>query len=187
MSSKVVFDDQPVLTGRGLTLRPFVAGDKARLVAAASDPAIWAGHPATDRFKPDVFGAYADMLLERGGALVVQDPATRRIIGCSRYYTAPDRPDKIAIGFTFLTTDHWGGGTNFRLKHLMLEHAFGSFDEVWFDIAPANIRSQKATEKLGAKEAYRATLDLSGAALPWVCYCLSRRAWQSHLKDRTNL
>lgn len=178
------FDDQPVLKGHGLTLRPLTAEDKVPLTKAASDPAIWAGHPATDRYKPDVFEPYFDMLMERGGTLVFREDDTDRVIGCSRYYTSPDRPGKIAIGFTFLTADHWGGKTNFILKRVMLGHAFRRFDEVWFDIAPTNIRSQKATAKLGAVAAYSATLDLSGTPLPWVCFCLSREVWQTHMNDQ---
>ncbi|MEM6577331.1 MAG: GNAT family N-acetyltransferase [Pseudomonadota bacterium] len=184
MKPEQVFDDQPVLEGQGLTLRPLAPDDRHALSDAASDPKIWAGHPSTDRYKPEVFKLYMDMLLDRGGTLVIRETTTSRVIGCSRYYASPDRPGKIAIGFTFLTTDHWGGATNFTLKRLMLDHAFRSFDEVWFDIAPTNIRSQKATAKLGAVEIYRATLDLSGAALPWVCLCLTRDAWQATVATR---
>ena len=184
MTSPPHFDDQPTLQGDRLLLRPLLRSDKDALAKAASDPEIWAGHPATDRYKPGVFETYFDMLLERGGALTVRELESDRVIGCSRYYASPDRPGKIAIGFTFLTKDHWGGSTNFELKRLMLGHSFCSFDEVWFDIAPTNIRSQKATSKLGAVAAYGATLDLSGTPLPWVCFCLSREVWQKHMNDQ---
>lgn len=185
MTSASQFDDQPLLEGGGLTLRGLREEDRQSLGMAASDPVIWAGHPATDRYKPEVFAPYFEMLLDRGGTLVVRESETDRVIGCSRYYIAPDRPDKIAIGFTFLTTDHWGGRTNFTLKKLMLDHAFRSYDEVWFDIAPTNIRSQKATAKLGACKIYSTKLDLSGTPQPWLCFCLSRDAWQAHLSDRS--
>jgi RimJ/RimL family protein N-acetyltransferase len=39
----------------------------------------------------------------------------------------------------------------------MLDHAFKSYPDVRFHIAPANIRSQKATAKLGADYVYEAT------------------------------
>lgn len=171
------FDDQPALQGGTIALRPLISADLEPLFAAASDPAIWAGHPAKDRHRREFFTPYFAMLLERGGALGVTDHRTGQMIGCSRYYTAPDQPGTISIGFTFLDTDYWGGETNFELKHLMLDHAFGWFDAVWLHIDPTNIRSQKATQKLGAVHDYDAILDLSGTAAPWQCYRLSRAAW----------
>ena len=41
---------QPLLAGNGLILRPLAAADWRVLFAVASDPAIWAGHPAPDRW-----------------------------------------------------------------------------------------------------------------------------------------
>lgn len=61
----------------------------------------------------------------------------------------------------------------------MLEHAFKMVDEVWFHINPTNLRSQKATGKLGAEFAYEAVLDLGGKAVLWKCYRLGRGAWGS--------
>jgi RimJ/RimL family protein N-acetyltransferase len=81
----------------------------------------------------------------------VIDSQTNKIIGCSRYYVSPNQPDSISIGFTFLHHRYWGGATNSELKRLMLNHAFECFAEVWFHIAPSNIRSRKATAKLGAE------------------------------------
>ncbi|MEO1138276.1 MAG: GNAT family N-acetyltransferase [Pseudomonadota bacterium] len=173
------FDDQPVLEGDTLLLRPLVSGDLQPLFDAASDPVIWAGHPARDRYKRAVFEPYFHTLLDLGGTLVVVDRVQDRVIGCSRYYTAPDMPGTISIGFTFLRAEYWGGTTNLELKRLMLKHAFEVFDAVWFHIDPTNIRSQKATRKLGAINAYDAGLDLSGVAAPWKCYRLTRDEWQS--------
>src|SRR3712207_9291002 len=78
----------------------------------------------------------------------------------------------------------WGGGVNFELKRLMLDHAFRTFPEVWLHIAPDNIRSQKATAKLGAEHAYDATLNLSGSPAPYMCFRLSRDAWERSLLKR---
>lgn len=38
---------------------------------------------------------------------------------------------------------------------------------VWFHIDPSNIRSRKATAKLGAKHVYDAALNLSGNPASW--------------------
>ena len=79
-----------------------------------------------------------------------------------------------------------GWRTNFALKRLMLDHAFRSFPEVWFHIAPSNLRSQKATARLGATHVRTASLDLSGTPADWMCYRLTRPEWQAAiaLRDR---
>ncbi len=178
------FDPQPELMGDALSVRPLRRDDLEGLFAAAAHPEVWAGHPASDRYKREKFEPYFNSLLESGAALCVVDRQTGHIIGCSRYYPAPDQPNSISIGFTFLHHAYWGGRTNFQLKRLMLDHAFRTFPEVWFHIAPTNIRSQKATAKLGAEHAYDATLDLSGTPAPWMCFRLSKDAWERTRESR---
>jgi RimJ/RimL family protein N-acetyltransferase len=182
---EATFNAQPELASDLLVLRPLKPDDFDGLFAAAAHPETWAGHPAKDRYKPDVFRTYFDFLLRSGGTLAVIDRASGRIIGCSRYYPAPDQQDSISIGFTFLNHSYWGGGVNFELKRLMLDHAFRTFPEVWLHIAPDNIRSQKATAKLGAEHAYDALLNLSGSPAPAMCFRLSREAWERTLTSRT--
>ncbi len=174
------FDIQPNLQGETIALRGLCETDRAGLYQAASDPKTWAGHPAHDRFKPDVFNTYFDFLLKAGGTCAIRDLDQGRLIGCSRYYVGPDAPSDIAIGFTFLNHVYWGGIVNFELKTLMLDHAFMVFERVWFHIDPTNIRSQKATAKLGAVFHKEQVLDLtgSGTAVPWLCLCLERDTWQ---------
>jgi len=66
-----MFNRQPTLTDGTFTLRPLTRADQPPLRAAASDPLIWAGHPATDRHKPEIFDALFKSLLEFGGAMLV--------------------------------------------------------------------------------------------------------------------
>mgnify|MGYP002630809057 CR=1 FL=1 len=172
------FDKQPFLTSESLTLRPLADLDHAGLFAAAQDPLTWAGHHAPDRYKPEAFAAYFAALLKSGSTLTIIDNATAKIIGCSAYYTAPDRPDTISIGFTFLERRYWGGKTNLTIKTLMLEHAFASFADVWFHIGPNNLRSQNATLKLGAKFVEDVTLNLGGSPAPWKVYKLTNTDWR---------
>lgn len=173
----MTFNDQPNLDGDTLRLRGLREGDREALFTAASDPQTWAGHPSKDRYQRAVFDPYFDMLLAAGGTLIVFDKTTDQSLGCSRYYVGPDAPRDIAIGFTFLNHRYWGGEVNFRMKQLMLDHAFDYFDRVWFHIAPENIRSQKATMKIGAEFTSDEDLDLSGSVLPWKCYRLDRAVW----------
>ncbi len=179
------FDPQPTLAGETVAVRPLAASDRSGLQAAAADPETWVGHPAKDRWKPEAFGPYFDFLLASGTTLAILDRPSGRIIGCSRYYVAPDRPDDISIGFTFLDLAFWGGRTNFEVKRLMLGHAFASFPTVWFHIDPTNRRSQVATARLGAVHDHDATLDLAGKPVPWLCFRLDRAAWEETLRERS--
>lgn len=174
----------PHLVGPTLELRPLAAADRDALHAAAADPETWAGHPATERWNRAVFDPYFDFLLAAGGTLVAIDRASGRIIGCSRFYAPPEQPDSIAIGFTFLDRAFWGGRANFEMKRLMLAHAFASFPEVWFHIAPTNIRSQTATRRLGAVHVDTREIDLSGTPAPTMRFRLDRDAWAAKLEER---
>ena len=173
------FPDRPTLTGPTLHLRPLQRGDIPALTSAASDPAIWAGHPAKDRHKAGVFAAYVEMLLTSGGTLVVTDRATGAIIGCSRYYPTPEAAGTYGIGYTFLTRAFWGGITNREMKTLMLDHAFEHMDQVWLHVDPVNIRSQKATLRIGARFVEEAERVIGGKTGIWRCYVVARNAWRA--------
>ena len=175
------FDCQPYLRGSTLRLQPLAYRDLDAMFHAAADPHIWGSHPARDRYKRDVFEAYFSSLLATKKALAVIDIASGDIVGTSSYYTPPDLPNSIAIGFTFLVRVKWGGDANRELKQLMLEHAFRAYDIVYFHIAPTNIRSQTATLKLGAVHLYDAELKISAAPALAKCYGLTRVHWEASL------
>jgi RimJ/RimL family protein N-acetyltransferase len=141
---------QPVLEGPRLRLRPLKAGDFEALYAAASDPLIWELHPCSDRHEKPVFEAFFNSGLKSKGALAIIDKATKKIVGTSRYYDLDGRKS-VAIGFTFLTRDYWGGDYNRELKFLMLDHAFIYVSTVVFHVGENNKRSRRAMEKIGAK------------------------------------
>lgn len=171
------FNAQPTLNNDKIVLRPLRTEDYEGLSVAAADPKTWADHPVKDRYKMSVFTPYFRFLLNRGGTLTIRDTRTLAIIGCSRYYAAPDNPSGISVGFTFLHHAFWGGATNLAVKKLMLGHAFESTDTVWFHIDPQNIRSQKAVEKLGARFSYTADLNLMDVTTRWRCYKLAKAEW----------
>jgi len=143
------FELQPHLVGDLLELRPLRPEDWGSLFAVASDPLIWEQHPAHDRYKEEVFKEFFRETLESGGAFVVIDRKTKKIIGSSRYCGFEPRKSEIEIGWTFLARSHWGGEYNGELKRLMLDHAFKFVESVVFLVGPTNFRSQKALEKIG--------------------------------------
>jgi RimJ/RimL family protein N-acetyltransferase len=144
------FDLQPHLKGALIELRPLKLEDWDDLFAVASDPLIWEQHPESDRYKREVFKAFFEGALESGGAFVILDTKTQQIIGSTRFHGYDPEKSEIEIGWTFLARKCWGGRYNREIKQLMLNHAFKYVDDVVFFIGENNIRSQKATEKIGA-------------------------------------
>jgi N-acetyltransferase len=144
------FDLQPHLRGELIELRPLKPEDWNDLFAVASDPLIWEQHPENDRYKDDVFKVFFREALESGGAFVVIDRNSQRVIGSTRFYGYDPEKSEIEIGWTFLARKYWGGRYNREMKQLMLVHAFRFVENVVFYVGERNVRSQKAMEKIGA-------------------------------------
>ncbi len=144
-----MFDLQPTLIGELLGLRPMQQEDFDDLYAVASDPLVWAQHPAMDRYKIEIFKQLFREGIDSGGALVAIDSRDGGIIGSSRFHGYDPARSEIEIGWTFLARSHWGGAYNREMKRLMLEHAFRFVDSVVFLVAAQNFRSQRAMEKIG--------------------------------------
>jgi len=166
-------DFQPTLAGDTVRLRPIAVEDFEPLYQAAADPRIWEQHPDTERYKRDGFEArYFTGAIDCGTALVVENTETAEIIGCSRYYDWNPDTKEVAIGFTFLTCERWGDGTNSEVKSLMLTHISRWADVVWFHIGSENIRSRRAVEKLGATLIQQRHVDSNGFAFLQAYYRL---------------
>jgi RimJ/RimL family protein N-acetyltransferase len=142
-------DRQPFLSGELIDLRPATAEDWHALFAVASDPLIWAVHPAHDRWQEPVFRRFFEAGLESGGMLIAIDRATGTVIGSSRYDFGRAEPGEVEIGWTFLARSHWGGRHNGEIKRLMLDHAFRFVDRAIFVIGEGNVRSRRAIERVG--------------------------------------
>jgi RimJ/RimL family protein N-acetyltransferase len=145
----VRFDYQPTLEGKLVEARPLQAGDRADLYAVASDPLIWEQHPDKSRQTAAGFASFFRESLASGGALLVSDAATQRVIGSSRFFGFSEESSEVEIGWTFLARSHWGGACNGELKQLMLRHAFRFVDSVVFFVSAGNIRSQQSVSRIG--------------------------------------
>ncbi len=170
---------QPVLKGGRLLLRPLVAEDWQALFAAASDPLIWELHPAQDRWQEPVFRAFFADALAGGGAMVVIDRLTGKIIGSSRWQGYdPADGGSVEIGWTFLARSHWGGAFNPELKHLMLAHALQAVERVVFRVGETNWRSRRAMGKIGGRltDELDVTL-LAGREVVHVVYEITRESY----------
>lgn len=151
----------PSITGESLELRPLQPSDFNALYSVACDPLIWAQHPSPARYQEPVFREWFAEALKTESVLVVLDRASHKVVGSSRYYEFNAKQREVAIGYTFLAREKWGGGANGELKHLMLKHAFQWVDTVWFHVAGQNIRSQRAMEKIGGQFSHTSTKQLA--------------------------
>ena len=143
------FDYQPSLKGELVELRPLGAEDFDGLYTVAADPLIWEQHPVKNRHEEAAFRAFFIESLASGGALVVIDVRSQRIIGPSRFHGYDEERSEVEIGWTFLARSYWGGSYNGEMKRLMLRHAFRFVGCVVFLVGLRNVRSQRAVEKIG--------------------------------------
>lgn len=176
----MIFDLQPrALKNELVKLIPLKTEDFEILYKVASDPLIWEQHPNKNRYQKDAFEIYFTGAIESGGAFLVFDDKTDELIGSSRFYEYNSANKSAAIGYTFLSRDHWGSTYNTALKSVMLNHAFKFVDTVIFHIGSNNIRSQKAIEKLGAKKIGEIEMEYSGEEqqLNYV-YQITKEEWQ---------
>lgn len=142
-------DLQPTLYGPRVHIRPLAAADWDAMYQAASDPAIWAQHPATNRYQEPVFRNFFNIALASGSAFTLIHRSDGAIMGSTRYHGYDAAVSEIEIGWSFLSCEYWGGSYNLEIKTLLLSHAFRFVDTVVFWVGNTNIRSQRAMEKIG--------------------------------------
>lgn len=143
---------QPFLREQSVLIRPLQPMDFEALYQVAKDPLIWAQHPNPDRWQRPIFETFFEGAIQSQGALLIQQADTGEIMGTSRYYHHDVDQSLVYIGYTFFGRKFWGTGVNPLVKKKMLEHAFQWVDRVHFQIGALNIRSQIATERLGAEK-----------------------------------
>lgn len=172
------FEHQPRLTGAIIALRPTLAEDWPDLYALASDPEVWAVHPAWDRYQEPVFRPYFEEGLASNRALTAIDRATGAVAGWSRFDDGHALPGEMEIGWTFLGRAYWGGAHNSDMKRLMLDHAFRFVSQVIFRVGEHNLRSRRAVEKLGARLTDRFEISGEGERqVKMVVYAIDRETW----------
>jgi RimJ/RimL family protein N-acetyltransferase len=164
-----------------VTLRPLVPADHGPLFAVAADPLIWEQHPDKARSQATGFNVFFRQALDSGGALLATETASGRVIGSSRFHGYDEAADEVEIGWTFLARSYWGGRYNGDMKRLMLDHAFRYVSRVVFLIDPANYRSQRAIQKLGAT---RAGVRPDGSGRPSYVFEIVAAKWRRQSHER---
>ena len=178
-------DLQPThLASAWVTLLPLQPSDFAALYAVASDPLIWEQHPNRTRYQLEVFETFFRGAIESKGAFLIRNARTGAVIGSTRYYDPDPAGAFIYVGYTFFARDCWGGGYNPSAKALLLDHAFESVPAVRFAIGDANLRSQIAITRLGARKVHKAAVAYHGEApTANFIYEITRDAWRARRPD----
>ncbi|MFZ4455965.1 MAG: GNAT family N-acetyltransferase [Bacteroidales bacterium] len=159
-------------------LIPVQSDDFERLYKVASDPLIWEQHPDKERYKKERFQLFFDSALQSKGAFLVFDNASNKLIGSTRFYEYSPEKKSIAIGFTFIAREYWGGAHNSAMKKLLLNYAFQFVSSVVFHIGALNIRSQKAILKLGATKIGETNSELNGIESINFEFEIKREDWE---------
>ncbi|OOR93155.1 hypothetical protein B0181_00480 [Moraxella caviae] len=130
---------------------------------------------------------------DRLGFAVI-DERTGRAIGTSSFHDILPACQRLEIGYTWYAQSYWRTHVNTTCKFLLLRLAFETlgFRTVGFRASPANIRSQRAIERLGAKKdgvirGHRVYQD--GTIADTVMYSITADEWQDvkrRLLDRLN-
>lgn len=140
---------QPTLYKDNLNIKPLVSADYEEMYSAASDPAIWAGMPAKNRWKKTPFTKWFEFMVDVGSLTIREQD---KIIGATRYYIMPE--DRLFMGSTFLIRDCWGGDYNWKFRYMLIDYAFEYYDKVHIHMTHDNKRNIRATEKLGFTYVY---------------------------------
>jgi RimJ/RimL family protein N-acetyltransferase len=122
------------------------------LYVIASNPVIWEQHPEYDRWKKEKFKLFfKSAISNKLGCFSILDKNSNQFFGSTRFYSYDENDKAVRIGYTFISPEYWGTGINKKIKKMMLDYVFKYINKVYFDIGSNNLRSRKATEKLGAK------------------------------------
>ncbi len=174
----MTFELQPHLRGQWIELRPLQEADRAASWAIARDPLLWELHPDKTRAELVGFKRFFDRALASASAFAVVERASGEVVGGTRYYDLELAKREVAIGYTFLSRRCWGGPYNLDMKRLLLNHAFGSVDTVWFHVADMNLRSRRAMEKLGAVLSHHGPRPQNGQLFDFCYYRIDAAQWR---------
>jgi RimJ/RimL family protein N-acetyltransferase len=149
---------EPVtLEGRSVRLVPLATDDAAAIGEAVTDGRLWELWYTTVP-SPETAAAWVAAALEQRehtGSLpfTIRDPATDRIIGCTRYFNVAVEHRRLEIGHTWYRASVQRSSANTEAKLLLLGHAFERLRCLGVELRThhLNVASRRAIERLGAR------------------------------------
>lgn len=146
------------LSSHRIRLRLFTIEDSKDLVTAASDGELW-NLPFTVVPSAETVDDYIQHALEgyQAGTVlpfVVEDIATGKVIGSTRFWKIDRKNLKLEIGSTWYSKSWQRTYANTEAKYLLLQYAFEELNcvRVQFTTDVLNEKSQNAILRLGAQK-----------------------------------
>jgi N-acetyltransferase len=146
------------LTGKKIRLRPLLDSDAQILVNAASDGELW-NLPYTVVPSLETVNQYIARAMDGRNAgtvipFVVEDIASDKAIGSTRFWKIDTNNRKLEIGHTWYSKSFQKTYANTEVKYLMLSYAFEELKcvRVQFTTDELNQNSRNAILRIGAKQ-----------------------------------
>ncbi len=146
------------LEGKAVSLIPFELDHLGALGEFAKDEEV-GRHLSTLIATEEQLRAYGDFAIRERDAgkcipFTIVERATRRLVGCTRYFDLQAEHRNLEIGYTWLARPVWRSRVNTECKFLLLEHAFEKRDCVRVQLCTdvRNERSRRAIARLGAQQ-----------------------------------
>jgi hypothetical protein len=174
---------QPTLQNNLILLQPISVLDFDNLFLLAQDKLIWQQHPEPDRFKKEVFENYFNSAIESKGAFIIVNKSNNQTIGSTRFYNYQTTTKSIAIGFTFLARQYWGGHYNQRFKDIMIYYIFIFVDVVFLLVGNNILWSALAVKKIGGVISNN---DVTNDNEKNFCFEITKQNWNSKLFYKIN-
>lgn len=150
--------EQPVLKGKLVELHPMQAEHRQSILDAASDGQLWE-MTLTVIPSPQTIDQYLNHAFENrdNGShipFVIIDAASRKVVGCTRFWKIDRANRKLEIGHTWLSQSFQRSGINTGAKYLLLTYAFEVMNcvRVQFTTDENNTRSRAAILRIGAQQ-----------------------------------
>lgn len=176
-------------------LKPLEKRDVGGILVAGSYPEIWTYLSTKIENEKDVHNfvdkTLQEKMLNKEFPFVIVDKKTGEIIGSTRFMDIDVQQQRLEIGFTWLTPSYWHTTVNTNCKYLLLSYCFEGLglQRVQIKTDYANIRSQKAIERIGAvKEGILRNhmIRKDGTTRHTVMYSVIKEDWQemkAHFKQ----
>ncbi|MHA6307433.1 GNAT family N-acetyltransferase [Hafnia paralvei] len=149
---------QPVLKGKLVELHPMQVEHRQSIIDAASDGQLWE-MTLTVIPSPQTIDQYLNRAFENrdNGShipFVIIDAASRKVVGCTRFWKIDRANRKLEIGHTWLSQSFQRSGINTEAKYLLLTYAFEVMNcvRVQFTTDENNTRSRAAILRIGAQQ-----------------------------------
>jgi N-acetyltransferase len=146
------------LSGKKIRLRPLIESDDQTLVNASSDGELWnlpytvvpSKNTVNEYIAQAIEGRYAGTVIP----FVIEDIASNKAIGSTRFWKIDAKNRKLEIGHTWYSKSFQKTYANTEVKYLMLSYAFEELKcvRVQFTTDELNQDSRNAILRIGAKQ-----------------------------------